>query len=123
MVVGTKPKTNSNVKREKKVETPIDKKKNHVTELLDVIAKSELEPSFKPSMKILIRITKAMLEHGAEGKTSLSLDTKLNYTRLAKHIVWLEKKGLVKSTINKTKINVDLTERGRAFAATISNGD
>lgn len=32
-----------------------------------------------------------------------------NYSRLAKHIVWLEKKGLVESTIEDGKINAALT--------------
>jgi predicted transcriptional regulator len=50
----------------------------------------------------------------------LSIDTNLNYTRLAKHIVWLEKKGLVESIIDESKINVGLTEKGRIFASTIS---
>lgn len=82
----------------------------------------KIEPGFKPSMGTLLRITKSMLEHGEEGKTSLSLDTNLNYTRLAKHIVWLEKKGLVESTIKDTRINVGLTEKGKVFASIILNG-
>ena len=77
--------------------------------------------AMKPSMKILIRIVESMIKNGSEGKTSLSLGTNLNYARLAKHIVWLEKKGLVESIIEDSKINVGLTEKGRLFASTISN--
>jgi len=72
-------------------------------------------------MKTLLRILKTMTDKGPEAKTSLSVDTKLNYTRLAKHIVWLEKKGLVESTIDKSKINVGLTAKGKIFASTLSN--
>jgi predicted transcriptional regulator len=72
-------------------------------------------------MKTLLRILKTMTDNGPEAKTSLSVDTKLNYTRLAKHIVWLEKKGLVESTIDKSKINVGLTAKGKIFASTLSN--
>src|SRR6267143_5225710 len=68
-----------------------------------------LELDFKPSMKTLSRIVKTMTENGSEGKTQLSLDTNLNYARLAKHIVWLEKKGLAESKIEDNKINVALT--------------
>jgi predicted transcriptional regulator len=75
---------------------------------------------FEPSMKTLSRIMKVMTDNGSEGKTSLSLDTNLNYSRLAKHLVWLEKKGFVESTIDKSKINVGLTANGRIFASTIS---
>ena len=79
-----------------------------------------LEPDFEPSMKTLLRLLGTMTEIGPEAKTSLSLNANLNYTRLAKHIVWLEKKGLVKSTIEGSKISVALTKNGREFASTIS---
>jgi predicted transcriptional regulator len=81
-----------------------------------------LEPDFEPSMKTLMRIMKSMTENGSESKTQLSLDTNLNYARLAKHIVWLEKKGLAELTIDPldSKINVALTKSGREFASTIS---
>jgi predicted transcriptional regulator len=88
---------------------------------INIIKKKKLEPDFEPSMKTLSRIFKTMEDNGPEAKTSLSLDTNLNYARLAKHIVWLEKKGLVESTIDKSKINVGLTAKGRVFASTISS--
>jgi len=88
---------------------------------IDIVKKKKIEPNFEPSMKTLMRVLKAMTEGGSEGKTQLSLDANLNYARLAKHIVWLEKKGLVKSTIDKSKISVGLTEKGKIFASTLSN--
>ena len=88
---------------------------------IDIVKYKKLEPNFEPSMKTLTRILKTMVDNGPEAKTSLSLDTNLNYARLAKHIVWLEKKGLVESTIDKSKINVGLTEKGRVFASMLSN--
>jgi len=88
---------------------------------IDIVKNKKLPHTFEPSMKTLSRIMKTMINNGPEAKTSLSLDTNLNYARLAKHIVWLEKKGLVESTIDKTKINVGLTDKGRIFASTISN--
>lgn len=81
------------------------------------------EPDFEPSMKTLVRILKTITEGGPKAKTNLSLDTHLQYSRLAKHIVWLEKKGLVESKIDKSKINVSLTEKGRVFASTILDTD
>ena len=88
---------------------------------IDLVKNKKLEPDFEPSMKTLSRILKTMVRNGPEAKTSLSLGANLNYARLAKHIVWLEKKGFVKSTIDKSKINVGLTEKGRLFATTLSN--
>ncbi|HEY8110168.1 MAG TPA: winged helix-turn-helix domain-containing protein [Candidatus Nitrosotenuis sp.] len=79
-----------------------------------------LEPDFEPSMKTLSRIMQTMTDNGSGGKTQLSLDANLNYARLAKHIVWLEKKGLVESKIESSKINVALTRSGKVFASMIS---
>ena len=91
------------------------------SEILDIIKNKKLEEEFEPSMKTLLRLLKVMVENGPKAKTSLSVDTNLNYARLAKHIVWLEKKGLVESTIDKSKINVGLTSKGRIFASVISS--
>ena len=93
---------------------------DRIKKIIKIIKSKKLEPDFEPSMKILLRIVKVMTENGAKGKTQLSLDTNLNYARLAKHIVWLEKKGLAESTIEDNKINVALTTNGREFASTIS---
>jgi predicted transcriptional regulator len=91
------------------------------SKIIDIVKNKKLSRNFEPSMKTLSRIMKTMTENGPEAKTSLSLDTNLNYARLAKHIVWMEKKGLVQSTIEKSKINVGLTEKGKIFASTLSN--
>ena len=87
---------------------------------IEIVREKKIAPDFEPSMKTLSRIVKSITENGAGGKTQLSLDTNLNYTRLAKHIVWLEKKGFVESKIEDNKINVALTTSGRVFASTIS---
>ncbi len=93
---------------------------NRIRKIIKIIKSKKLEPSFEPSMKTLSRIMKFITENGSEGKTQLSLHTNLNYTRLAKHIVWLEKKGFVESKIEDNKINVVLTKSGREFASMIS---
>ncbi|MGB9003520.1 MAG: winged helix-turn-helix domain-containing protein [Nitrosotalea sp.] len=88
---------------------------------IDIVKKKKLEPDFEPSVKTLSRILQTMTDNGPDANTSLSLDADLNYTRLAKHVVWLEQKGLVKSTIAKSKINVGLTAKGKIFASVLSN--
>ena len=98
----------------------ITKKKKIAPETIKIFKKKKIPYAFEPSMKILIRIVESMIRNGAEGKTSLSLGTNLNYARLAKHIAWLEKKGLVESIIEDAKINVGLTQKGRIFASTIA---
>ena len=92
----------------------------HYSKTIEIVKEKKLEPSFEPSMKTLSRIVKSMTDNDAGGKTQLSLDTNLNYTRLAKHIVWLEKKGFVKSAIEDNKIKLALTTNGREFATMIS---
>jgi predicted transcriptional regulator len=86
---------------------------------IGAVKRKKIEADFKPSIKALSRILKIMKKNGSEGRTCLARDSNLNYARLAKHIVWLEKKGLVESTIDKSKIDVILTEKGRMFATTI----
>ena len=93
---------------------------DRIKKITKIIKSKKLQPDFDPSMKTLLRIMKVMTENGAKGKTQLSLDTNLNYARLVKHIVWLEKKGLVESTIEDNKVYVALTTRGRKFASMIS---
>jgi predicted transcriptional regulator len=82
---------------------------------------NKITPNFEPSGKILVRIMEILTKKGGESKTALSLDSNLNYSRLAKHIVWMEKKGFVKSEIKQSKIIVDLTTRGREFSIMFAN--
>jgi predicted transcriptional regulator len=84
------------------------------------IESTALDQDFEPSIKTLSRIMQTLTDNGSGGKTQISLDANLNYARLAKHIVWLEKKGLVESKIESSKINVTLTRNGKVFASMIS---
>lgn len=93
---------------------------DRIAKMIKIVKSKKLAPNFEPSMKALSRIVAFITENGAEGKTQLSLGTNLNYARLAKHIVWLEKKGLVELIIEDNKINVGLTTNGREFASIIS---
>jgi predicted transcriptional regulator len=83
--------------------------------------KNKKESDFKPSTNVLLRILKTITDNGAEAKTPLAIDSNLNYTRLVKHIVWMEAKGFVKSTIDESKIKVSLTEKGKEFASILTN--
>jgi len=94
---------------------------DRIRKITEIVKSKKLSQSFEPSMKTLSRILKIMVDNGPEAKTSLSLGANLNYARLAKHIVWLEKKGFVKSTVDDSKINVGLSEKGRIFADTLSS--
>ena len=88
--------------------------------VIEIIRTKSIEPTFDPSMKTLMRIVKFMTTHPSEGKTQMALDTKLNYARLAKHIVWMEKKGLAKSVIRENNVHIALTNSGKDFAKIIS---
>lgn len=79
--------------------------------------------SFEPSMKLLSRITKVILESNSVGKTSLSQEANINYHTLAKHLDWLEKKHLVESVIEDHKVKLRLTENGRQFTTLFYNLD
>lgn len=90
------------------------------SEHLDIVKKKKIESNFKPSTKTLVRIMKTLAEEGAEAKTALSVDANVNYSRLAKHIVWMEAKGLVESKIYKSKIKVELTKKGKDFTSILT---
>lgn len=88
--------------------------------VVEILKTKSLVPTFDPSMKTLMRIVKFMNEHSSGGKAQLALDTKLNYARLAKHIVWMEKKDLARSVIRENNVHIALTSSGKDFAKMIS---
>jgi predicted transcriptional regulator len=71
--------------------------------------------SFEPSMKIISRVMKIILEKNSIGRTTLSQAANINYTTLLKHLEWLEKKSLIDFMIEEGKISVRLTTNGREF--------
>lgn len=71
---------------------------------------------FEPSMKILPRIMKTILENNSLTRTTLAQTANLNYARLCKYVVWLEKKSYVEFVISDGKLTIQLTENGREFA-------
>ncbi len=91
-----------------------------VYDMAQVGIRTKSKSDFEPSMKNISRIMKVMTENGSECKTKLSLDANLNYARLVRHIVWLEKKGLVESKVEDSKVNVALTGKGEVFASIFS---
>lgn len=90
---------------------------------IDIIKNKKIERDFEPSTKTLSRILKTLKNKGPESKTILSVDANLNYTRFAKHIVWLEKKGFVEATIGDSQIKIGLTPKGRQFTSLLSDDD
>lgn len=85
----------------------------------DNVDTKKLEPNFEPDIKTISSILQIMKDNRSEGKTRISIETHLNYTQLARHIVWMQSKGLVESVIDTSKIDVNLTEKGKVFASTI----
>jgi len=88
--------------------------------LTKIIINKKLPKNFEPSMIPLLRILKTLKDDGPGPKTAISLSARLNYGRLAKHIVWLEQKGFTKSYIKEKIIHVDLTEKGRLLTSLLS---
>lgn len=84
-------------------------------------AKSNRITNFEPSMKLLLRITKVILESNSIGKTSLSREASINYDRLSNHLVWLEKRHLVEPIVEDGKVKMKLTKSGRKFVTLLNN--
>ena len=75
---------------------------------------------FQPSMTLLGRIMKVLLEKNTVGQTALSQDANINYVRLKKHLRFLEEKRFVETTVESGKINFTLSRMGREFAMMLS---
>ncbi len=81
----------------------------------------ETDDKFDPTSKLLLRIMKVILENDSIGRTTLTLKANVNYTILAKHLDWLEKRSLVECFVDEGKIKVRLTVIGIEFAFRLSH--
>jgi predicted transcriptional regulator len=81
----------------------------------------KLDLKFEPSIKILRRILKVILEKSYIGKTSLSVESNINYVKLLKYLEWMEGKQLVKFMDHNDKSCVTLSQKGREFSSILSS--
>lgn len=75
---------------------------------------------YDPTIRILLRIMKAILENEPIIRTTLALKAHVNYTILVKHLDWLEKRDLVELFVEDGKICVRLSTVGAEFAYRLS---
>jgi len=75
---------------------------------------------FFPSFRVLTRLLDTLLEEDAATKTILSQKSGINYTRLLKHLDWMEEKGIIELGVRRHKVIIRLTKDGRAFAAMLA---
>lgn len=75
---------------------------------------------YDPTIKILLRIMRVILENEPIIRTTLALKARVNYTILAKHLDWLERRGLVELFVDEGKISVRLSVEGVEFAYRLS---
>ncbi|MGI0066356.1 MAG: winged helix-turn-helix domain-containing protein [Nitrosotalea sp.] len=81
----------------------------------------KLDLKFEPSIKILLRIMRSILEHNHIGNTALAMESNINYTVLSRYIDWLEKKSIIEPVLVGHKANISMTEKGREFAIELHN--
>lgn len=81
-----------------------------------MVQDKDTKSEFQPNIKLLYRITKAIMENNSLGKTALSQKANINYVILMKHLIWLDDKGLIESIVNDGKVHVRFGEKGRQFA-------
>lgn len=70
-----------------------------------------------PSLRITARILEILRDSGSLTKTELSQKSGINYSRLRRHLDWLEEKGVVEMKVRRHKIIVDLTKTGKEFTS------
>jgi len=81
-----------------------------------IIANGKSNSDFEPSMKILSRIVRVILERNSIGRTALAQVANASYVTVAKHIEWLHERSLADFKIEDGKTVVILTASGRGFA-------
>lgn len=84
------------------------------------LRKEKSDNAFSPSVKILSRIIKVMLDQNSIQRTTLSLETNIQYSRLSRHLDWLERKKLIESFVEDGRIFLKLSSLGREFAPAVS---
>jgi predicted transcriptional regulator len=80
----------------------------------------KLVSDFEPSMSLISKIMKVLLERNSIGKTALSQEANVNYVRLTRHLQLLEEKRFVERTVEEDRINFTLSRMGREFAMMLS---
>ena len=74
---------------------------------------------FSPSFTIIIRILKVLHDNEPLTKTLLAQKSGINYSRLLKHLDWLEERHIVELAVHRHKVIVKLTRTGREFGKII----
>lgn len=72
---------------------------------------------FVPSVPILKRVMKVLLDNATVGRTRLAQTANVHYGVLQRHLRWLEQKQYIEFTLMQSKAVIRLTESGRTFAA------
>jgi len=83
----------------------------------------EESSSFEPSFRALARILKVLLHNDSTAKSALAQEARVNYGRLLDHLDWLEERRIVELIVEKRKVIVRLTKRGREFALILLGED
>jgi len=73
------------------------------------------DAKFDPTIKLLLRISKTILDSESIGRTTLTLNANVNYTILTKYLEWLAERALVEFFIDDGKVKVRLTTIGIEF--------
>ena len=68
---------------------------------------------FEPSFGVISRVLRTLLDVNSASKTELSQKTGVNYSRFLKHLDWLADKKIVALTVERHKVAITLTQRGR----------
>lgn len=72
---------------------------------------------FEPSMAVLKRIMKILVENNCMGRTRLSQAANMHYGLLIKYLKWMEKRQYIESVVIEGKAVSKLTPQGRDFAS------
>lgn len=88
---------------------------------MNIQKKTEDIGDFEPSMRILSRILKILLEKDSMLRTDLTAVANTNYPTLSKHLGWLERRSVVTYVVNDGVINVKMNQAERQFILKLLN--
>lgn len=87
----------------------------------DIQKKMEDNDDFEPSMRILSRILKILLEKDSMLRTDLTTVVNTNYPTVSKYLRWLERRSVVTYVVNDGVVNVRMNQAERQFVLKLLN--
>ncbi|WP_075054455.1 winged helix-turn-helix transcriptional regulator [Nitrososphaera viennensis] len=79
--------------------------------------------NFYPSLRVISKILRILLENPTITRTDLCQKAGLNYSRFLNHLDWLGQKGIIELKLDSCRVVVTLTKNGREFTMMLNQNN